>query len=418
MLASIRRPSVMVSALLSVLLIGACTANKASAPAPAGPLPSTVTIGLLTPKTGATAATGLEAIRGAELAIDVVNNPYPNLALPLAAERGLHNGVQLALAVGDTQGAPERVEDQASKLVSEGAIGLVMADDLAVARSASRQVDISGVALIDATSTADLFADLNHTGHFRIAPSDRSSVQSTMNLLYRQRALGKQVANIATIYPAAKNSPDEEVDAIKQSIGDLSQSDGFSAGSQLTFGTDIADLVKVVNDTRPGSVIAVVTTSQEMALATALAAAVKGVAPVIAIGPAASAVAPGQGTLLHTIGWSEAYAARSPVAAQVGQLYQQRYAAKLTAVAASTFTATMAMAISLDGAKSLGISDVRAAVQQLNVPATQTIMPWNGIRFDSTGSNQLASSVIEQQTGSGYQVVYPNELAAAKITWP
>ena len=52
------------------------------------------------------------------------------------------------------------------------------------------------------------------------------------------------------------------------------------------------------------------------------------------------------------------------------------------------------------------------------MPATQTIMPWNGIRFDSTGSNQLASSVIEQQTGSGYQVVYPNELAAAKITWP
>ncbi len=97
-----------------------------------------MTIGLLTPKTGDAAATGLEAIRGAELAIDVVNNPYPNLPLPLAAESGLHNGVQLALAVGDTQGAPERVEEQASRLVNEGAVGLVMADDLAVAKSASR----------------------------------------------------------------------------------------------------------------------------------------------------------------------------------------------------------------------------------------------------------------------------------------
>ena len=86
--------------------------------------------------------------------------------------------------------------------------------------------------------------------------------------------------------------------------------------------------------------------------------------------------------------------------------------------AASAFTATMALAVSLDTAKSFGVSEVRAAVQQLNLPATQTIMPWNGIRFDGTGNNQLAASVIEQQTGNGFQVVYPNELAAAKITWP
>jgi branched-chain amino acid transport system substrate-binding protein len=173
-----------------------------------------------------------------------------------------------------------------------------------------------------------------------------------------------------------------------------------------------------VNEARPGAVLAVVTAPEELAAANALAAAVKGTTPVIAVGPAAGGTAAGSATLLHTVPWSGAYAARSPVAAQVAQLYQLRYAAALTAVAASAFTATMAMAIALDTAKSFGISDVRGAVQQLNVPATQTIMPWNGIRFDGTGGNQLASPIIEQLTAGGFQVVYPNELAATKIAWP
>ncbi len=272
--------------------------------------------------------------------------------------------------------------------------------------------------MIDATSTADLFSDLNHTGHFRIAPSDRIAVQATMNLLYRQRALGMVNGRIATVLPPAKATPDDEVQAIHESIADLAQSEGFGTGPELTFGADPGELVTAVNDAKPGAVLAVVTTPQELAAANTLAADVKGAIPVIAVGPAAAGAATGSGTLLHTVGWSAAYAARSPVAAQVAQLYQQRYAATLSPVAASAFTATMAMAMALDSTKSFGISDVRAAVQQLNVPATQTIMPWGGIRFDGTGSNQLASSIIEQQTSNGFQVVYPNELAVTKLVWP
>src|SRR6185437_5319359 len=165
----------------------------------------------------------------------------------------------------------------------EGAVGLVLADDLPVARSASRQVDISGVALIDATSTADLFADLNHTGHYRIAPSDRSAVQSTMDLLYRQRALGLAIGSIATVFPAPKATKDEEVDSIKSSVADLSQSEGFAVGTSLTFGGDPAALVQTVTADRPGAVLAVVTTPQELAAANTLAAGVKGITPVIAL---------------------------------------------------------------------------------------------------------------------------------------
>jgi branched-chain amino acid transport system substrate-binding protein len=223
---------------------------------------------------------------------------------------------------------------------------------------------------------------------------------------------------IATVLPAAKATPDDEVQSIRESIADLAQSEGFGTGPELTFGADPGELVTAISDAKPGAVLAVVTTPEELAQANALATAIKGTTPVIAVGPAAGGAAAGSSTLLHTVGWSAAYAARSPVGAQVAQLYQQRYAATLTPTAASAFTATMAMAMALDSTKTFGISDVRAAVQQLNMPATQTIMPWGGIRFDGTGSNQLASSIVEQQTSSGFQVVYPNELAVTKIAWP
>jgi branched-chain amino acid transport system substrate-binding protein len=54
---------------------------------------------------------------------------------------------------------------------------------------------------------------------------------------------------------------------------------------------------------------------------------------------------------------------------------------------------------------------VRNAVQALTLPVTQTIMPWNGVRFDGNGVNQLAAGVVEQRSPNGYLVVHPAELA-------
>jgi hypothetical protein len=41
-------------------------------------------------------------------------------------------------------------------------------------------------------------------------------------------------------------------------------------------------------------------------------------------------------------------------------------------------------------------------------------MPWNGVRFDGNGVNQLAAGVVEQRSQNGYLVVHPAELAATQ----
>jgi len=409
----------------ALALVPALAAAACTSPAPPRvQLPSSVQIGLLTPKSGANAPIGVDAIHGAELAIDIVNNAYPDLSIPLGPSTGLTNGVKLTLEVGDTEGAPERVEEQASKLVRNGAVGLVLVDGMAVARSAGREVDLLNVAMVDATSTADLFGDLNRTGHFRIQPSDRGAVKAVLSLLFREHAKGRAVDKIAVIGPFAGLAYNEEAETIKKAIGDLGQADGYTTALNLSLGpggASATDLAAAVVGDKANVVITIVTNPVEAGAAVELATRLKGTVPIIALGPGVANVdiaKAAQSDLLRASGWSAEYSRRNPVALQVAQLYERRYAAKLSEVAASSFTATLALALAIDNAKGLTVADIRASVQQLSLSATQTIMPWDGIRFDSNGNNQLAASVVEQRAANGFQVIHPVELAAGTLAWP
>jgi branched-chain amino acid transport system substrate-binding protein len=378
-----------------------------------------MTIGLLVPASGPGAERGRAARQGAELAVDVVNNTYPDLPLPLAATSGLRTGAKLALAVGDTQGAAERVEEQANVLVRNGAVGLVIADDVAVARAAGRQTDLIGVALVDALSTADFLSDLNRNGHYRIQPSDRSAVQTAFDLLYRERAGQKPAMRIAL----AVGAPDEEVEGIKRTVGDLGAAGGYTVPAVTVSLTSSAsgDPATQVLASKADVVFAVVSTEPEATAAAELATRLHDEVPVVALGRAAAGLdstKPAPQGLLRAAGWSAEYARRNPVARAVADLYQQRYGTAITEVAASTFTATLAFAYAMNQVGATNVASARSGMQRVSMAATQTIMPWDGIRFDGNGNNVRAAAVVEQRTSGGFQVVHPSELSVAQLSWP
>ena len=47
----------------------------------------------------------------------------------------------------------------------------------------------------------------------------------------------------------------------------------------------------------------------------------------------------------------------------------------------------------------------------------QTIMPWQGIRFDATGQNIAATPVIQQIKDGKYHTIYPFDVAAEEAVW-
>jgi branched-chain amino acid transport system substrate-binding protein len=408
-----------VLAALVALLASGCTGDPAS---DAGAtLAQNVPIGLLTATTGDDAAGGKSATQGAQLAIDVVNDAYTDLPLPLAAASGLQGGARLSLVVGDTAAAAE-IEQRATELVrTRQAAGLVLADDLAVARAVGRQSDQLNVALVDALNSADVLADLSRSGHFRIAPSDRVLMETTFGLLHRLEAQRRRVERIVLVAGAG---PGVTIEELQTSVTDVAGRFGFLISTTVPLTTptpNVSDIQARVNSAQADVVLFAVANAAQAAAAADLATRVRGVRSVVAFGPGVGSLDQLRTPpldLLRTAGWSTEYAKRHPVAAAVTALYERKFRMPMDGIAAATFTATLSLAAAINQAGSSDPASVREAMQQLSLAATQTIMPWNGLRFDANGLNQLAAGVVEQRVPSGFQVVYPNELAAMTLSWP
>ncbi|MFG2038242.1 ABC transporter substrate-binding protein [Dactylosporangium sp. NPDC048998] len=406
------RPAVTALVLASAFLMSACTSGDT----PRSSVPATIAIGLLVPTSGANAALGQQATLGAKLAVELVNRDIPAqpLPLPLGPGAGLRSGAKLTLITGNTDSAPEKVEKEATRLVDEGAVALVVADTIDVALPAGRVTDLLGVSLVDALSTSDTFGELNRIGHFRIQPSDRRMVSTALDLLYRQRG-GGQYKRIVTAAGSPAGPLADEAAALKNSIEDLSLAAGYEvAGKDHVVplaGSEAGQPGGLV--TKGDAVLAIVTSAAEASAANELAIKLKGAAPVIAIGPAVAALDLVKNpAVLRASGWSNEFAARNPIAQVVGAMYEQAFHTKLTEVAADAFMATLVLAMAMDQSVDYSKQAVRNAVQQVKLPATQTIMPWNGVRFDGNGANQLAAGVVEQRWPNGYLVIHPAELAA------
>jgi branched-chain amino acid transport system substrate-binding protein len=409
------RPAVIALVLASALLMSACTDGAK----PAAKAPASVAIGLLVPTSGPNAQLGQQATLGARLAIEVVNLDIPNkpLPLPLGAGLGLRNGTKLTLLTGDTASAPEKIEKEADKLIDDGAVGLVLADTIDVALATSRVADLLGVSLVDGLSTSDTFGDLNRTGHFRIQPTDRSEVTTALDLLYRQKGTAGQIKRVVTAAGTPTGALGEEVASLKSSIDGLSQAAGYDvAGKDHIVALSGSEAGQPNGQVIKGdAVLAIVTSPAEASAANDLAVKLKGTAPVIAIGPSVSTLDGVKNpTALRADGWSNEFAARNPTAQVIGAMFEQAFHTKLTEVAADAFMATLTLAMAMDQSADYTKQAVRNAVQQLTLPATQTIMPWNGVRFDGNGVNQLAAGVVEQRSQNGYLVVHPAELAATQ----
>ncbi|WP_433052317.1 ABC transporter substrate-binding protein [Dactylosporangium sp. CS-033363] len=398
--------------------MSACTGDAK----PAATAPASIAIGLLVPTGGPNAQLGQQATLGARLAIEVVNRDIPTkpLPLPLGPSVGLHGNTKLSLLTSNTDSAPEKVDKEATKLVDDGAVGLVLADTIEVTQVASRVAEQLGVSLVDALSTSDGFGTNSRTGHFRIQPTDRREVGAALDLLYRYRGTPNQVKRIVTAAGTpATPALTEEANLLKGSIEDLSLSAGYEVPAKekvvpLT-GSEAGQPNGLV--VKGDAVLAIVTSAAEASAANDLAVKLKGTAQVIAIGPAVSALDGVKNqTALRATGWSNEFATRNPTAQVIGAMFEQAYHTKLTEVAANAFMATMTLAMSMDQATDYSKQAVRNSVQQLTLPATQTIMPWNGVRFDGNGVNQLAAGVVEQRTSNGYMLVHPAELAITQVS--
>lgn len=397
----------------AVLVLSACT----STPSESGP-PQDVKVGLLAPLTGSNADLGQQALHGAELAAVVVN-PGGSAPLPIAG-RGLPGlgGAKIKIVEADTRGDPDQSATQGINLANQRVAGIVSADSGKDAAGASERTERIGVPFIGAVASADFLTERGLEWFFRVAPTDSMFSQAGLDVLEQRgggivRRIGIVHANDAASTEAAtafQNVAPQANDAIVADIG-------FNQGSTAD---GIRPKLDQVGAASPQATIAVAERSDD-ARAVLTADQSDGQRSVsLTTGPGFTAQAIRQVTaassasILHSTAWSLDFAARNPAASAVADLYQKRFKAPMTAVAAEAFTAIVTLAQAIDAAGSADPALVRTALLGLNVPGRDTIMPWGGIRFDQTGQNTLAAALVEQVTPTTAGVVFPPELAASK----
>lgn len=423
-----RRSFRVLAAAVVVLAAAACTSRQ---PDNQSAAVGEVRIGVLAPLSGPNTAAGTDAVRGAQLAAALVNGEEGPIRLAGVGTAGVAGlgGAKIAILPANTRSDPQRGADEAARLVDrEGAVALVGAYDAGVTEIASKRSERLRVPFVNGDASADFLTENGLDWFFRTGPEDRTFGEAFFSAL-QQATPGRKVA---VLY-----ANDRPSNVIASLIRELATEGGYQVlgnekANDFRFEpgaagrpANPAPAIQQVRAQAPNAVFLVASKPGDATQAIKTFGALNYTPPgLLAFGagfaePAVLQAAGRDGLgVLYSAAWSREVASRNPAAKPVMDLYEARFSAPMTEVAAGSFTAVLALVRAVDQARSMDPQRVRAALLNLDIPGRDTIMPWNGIRFDVKHQNAGAAGVVEQAVQDTFRVVFPAELAADQTVWP
>jgi branched-chain amino acid transport system substrate-binding protein len=404
-----------------VLVAAACTgSNPGSEQGSVGE----VRIGLLAPLSGQNRAAGQDALHGAQLAAALVNGeegPVPLLGVTSTGLRGL-GGPKMTIVPADTGSgpltAPAQGATRAATLVTQDrVVALVGAYDGEVTAAASQRTERLGVPFVNGDTSTGYLTERGLDWFFRTGPTDRMFGEAFFSTLRQEKVRPKRISVLYTT-----DAPGEGLHRV---LHQLAPEADYDEHGMVKFDPGKANLVpelEELRDKKQPEVLFLVTSTGSDALRVLKTMGDIGYRPpeIFAFGGGFSepqvlqaAGAAGEG-LFYSSAWSREVAARNPSAKPIMDRYEGRFSAAMSEVAAGSFTAVLTLAAAIDAAGSVDPQRVRAALIGLDLPGRSTIMPWSGVRFDTSHQNARAAGTVEQVVQGGFRVVFPNELAQAR----
>ena len=407
-------------------LIGATALGLAGLPRGARAA-NPVRIGALYPLSGQVAKSGEDTLNGIRLAVEIINGKPADIDLPLAKTEGLPGlgGARIEIVAADHQGSPEIGAAEAQRLIEQQKVAaLIGAFHSSVAATSSQVSERLGIPYISGESEATSLTERGFKYFFRTTPN--SDTQTLDFFTFLKQIREKTNAKIERIAVVHENTLWGESfrDAVKKFIGQFPE---FTIVTDITYQQGTADVTSEVQRLIAARPDVVMHASYD-AEAILFARTYKqyGFKPqgIMAIGAAfgsnafRSALGPDADYVLVRDHWSADLAATKPVIGVVSKLYRERYGKDLDGTPARAFTAMMTLADAINRAGSTEPEKLRTALVQTNLGEADTIMPWEGIRFDSKGQNVLTRGIFIQTQGGAPKTVWPFDLAPAKLVWP
>jgi branched-chain amino acid transport system substrate-binding protein len=401
-----------------VLAAAACTGSRVPSQRPAV---EEVRIGVLAPLSGANHAAGQDALRGAQLAAALVNGeegPVPLLGVTTNGLRSLGNP-KIRIVPADTGSdplrSPARGATQAARLVTEEkVVGLVGAYDTQVTAAASQRTERLGVPFVNGDASAGFLTERGLDWFFRTGPTDRMFGEAFFSTLRQEKIVPKRISILYTT--------DASGEGLHRVLHNLAPEANYDQHGMVHFDPGQANIVpqlRELRDEKRPEALFLVTSNVGDAVHVLKTMQAMGYRPpqIYDFGGGFSepqvlqaAGAAGEG-LYFSASWSREVAARNPSAKPIMDRYEGRFSAAMSEVAAGSFTAVLTLAAAIDAAGSVEPERVRAALIGLDLPGRSTIMPWSGVRFDTSHQNARAAGTVEQLVQGGFRVIFPSELA-------
>jgi branched-chain amino acid transport system substrate-binding protein len=408
----------------STMMAAAIAAAAALISMPSAQAAGTVKIGILWPLTGNAAAAGQASKAAAEVAADIVNNKHPELGnLPLAATEGLPNqsGAKLELTFVDHQGNPSLAQQLATRLITQDNVHVLMgAYQSSCSFTATAVAERYGIPFMVGESAA-----LNITGRgfkwvFRGTPIASDYAATYMRFFEDMKKQGKTIASIAVV-----NENTDYGTSVADSIEAAAKKNNIPVAIRIPYSassTDVSAQVLQLKEKRPDVVIFISYTSDSILYMKTM----KNLdyLPPMVIGddtgfsdpsfiPAVAEIAQGA---MNRSAWDIGKPGSTTY--KINEMYKAKTGRDLDDTSARNMQSFFALADALNRAGSTDPERIRDALTKTDLKPEQLMMGYDGVKFDETGQNILASTYLIQLKDKAYQLVWPDKAAAAKLDWP
>lgn len=383
-----------------------------------------VKVGAVYPLSGSSATAGEKALEGVRLAADIVNQSFPDLALPLAGGKGLPNldGAKVRLVSADHRGDPSTGALETERLITdEGVVAVIGAYLSSVTATSSRRADELHVPFVNGASSSPDLTERGLAYFFRTGPSDRTFGETFFDLLDALRKQGKDVSRIGILH----ENTDYGSSAAQVTRG-LAAQRGYQVACTIAYRNGVGDVtpqVRRVASCNPDVLFQASYTPEAILFTRTFRK--DGYTPnIVAYGAGFSdqaffeAVGKLGDTVISRAAWVLGDLHAGTPAKQVADMFEKRFGHAMDENSARTFTAALTLFYAINEAASTEPDAIRNALAEVHLSSDQTIMPWGGVRFDEHGQNQEARGVVVQYLGGEYKTIFPFDQATAKLVWP
>jgi branched-chain amino acid transport system substrate-binding protein len=398
-----------------------------------------IKIGVLYPLSGTAASTGKDLKRAAELTADIINNKTNGIDISMAQWEGIPSlkNAKIKLIFADHRGEPHLGADLAKKLILEDkVVGLMGAYQSSVTKTVSTVAERYGIPMINDSSTAPELTKRGLKWFWRTTPHDDFFNKDLFELLKGltegkvkgvKAVPGDQLKNIAY---ACENS--EWGSSVAKSLDKFAKEYGFNITKKILYNSSSPDLTQEAR--------ALVSAKPDVMLFASYLPDALLMIRTLKDMKASTNFLWGQNTGFEMADFSKALGADTngiltrtvfiakitkvkKVAGQVNALYKKKYGDDLTGATARSVVGVQTWAYVLNNAASTAPKAIQKACNEIDIPANDLVMPWAGIKFDSTGQNILGRGLIGQYQKTredkiSLEIIYPFELATSNVIYP